>query len=181
MVGDVDILMGRFNKVASGHFFLIEVGILEYTYQKLGIGRRHMVVPPLLAASVGLLPSRSYAAPLAYIGGSLGTLIGADLMNINKLQGLGAPIVSIGGAMIFGTGVASGVLGTMRLTGQMFSMGVTLLLFALYIGGNKMAPEYYPVFLKCMKMAFIISASLCFLGIFASIARGRTRRPASEK
>ena len=78
-------------------------------------------------------------------------------------------------------GVASGVLGTMRLTGQMFSMGVTLLLFALYIGGNKMAPEYYPVFLKCMKIAFIISASLCFLGIFASIARGRTRRPASEK
>ena len=78
-------------------------------------------------------------------------------------------------------GVASGVLGTMRLTGQMFSMGVTLLLFALYIGGNKMAPEYYPVFLKCMKIAFIISASLCFLGIFASIARGRTRGPASEK
>jgi EmrB/QacA subfamily drug resistance transporter len=74
-------------------------------------------------------------------------------------------------------GVASGVLGTMRLTGQMFSMGVSLLLFALYIGGKEIAPEYYPVFLKCMKMAFIISACLCFLGIFASIARGRTRGP----
>jgi EmrB/QacA subfamily drug resistance transporter len=78
-------------------------------------------------------------------------------------------------------GVASGVLGTMRLTGQMFSMGVTLFLFALYIGGKTITPEYYPVFLKCMKIAFMISASLCFLGIFASIARGRTRPPASEK
>jgi EmrB/QacA subfamily drug resistance transporter len=78
-------------------------------------------------------------------------------------------------------GVASGVLGTMRLTGQMFSMGVTLLLFALYIGEKAIAPEYYPVFLKCMKLSFLISASLCFLGIFASIARGRTRPPAPEK
>lgn len=78
-------------------------------------------------------------------------------------------------------GVASSVLGTMRLTGQMFSMGVTLLLFALYIGGNKISPEYYSVFLKCLKISFIISATLCFLGIFASIARGRTRGPASEK
>ena len=73
-------------------------------------------------------------------------------------------------------GVASGVIGTMRVTGQMLSMGVSLLLFALYIGGKQITPEYYPVFLKCMKIAFMISASLCFLGIFASIARGRTRR-----
>jgi MFS family permease len=73
-------------------------------------------------------------------------------------------------------GVASGVVGTMRLTGQMLSMGVSLLLFALYIGEKQITPEYYPVFLKCMKMAFMISASLCFLGIFASVARGRTRK-----
>jgi EmrB/QacA subfamily drug resistance transporter len=76
-------------------------------------------------------------------------------------------------------GVASGVLGTMRLTGQMFSMGVALLLFALYIGRKAIVPEYYPVFLKCMKMAFLISAFLCFLGIFASIARGRTHSPSA--
>jgi MFS family permease len=71
-------------------------------------------------------------------------------------------------------GVASGMLGTMRLTGQMFSMGVTLLLFALYIGRVQITPEYYPLFLKSMQVAFIISAVLCFAGIFASIARGRT-------
>jgi EmrB/QacA subfamily drug resistance transporter len=73
-------------------------------------------------------------------------------------------------------GVAAGTLGTMRLTGQAFSMGMALLLFALYIGRVQITPEYYPLFLKSMKVAFSISAALCFLGIFASIARGRTHR-----
>jgi EmrB/QacA subfamily drug resistance transporter len=71
-------------------------------------------------------------------------------------------------------GVASGMLGTMRLTGQMFSMGMTLLLFALYIGRVPITPENYHLFLKSMKAAFTISAVLCFVGVFASIARGKT-------
>jgi MFS family permease len=71
-------------------------------------------------------------------------------------------------------GVASGMLGTMRLIGQTFSMGMALLLFALYIGRVKITPEYYPLFLKSMRTAFIIMAALCFGGIFASIARGKT-------
>jgi hypothetical protein len=66
------------------------------------------------------------------------------------------------------------MLGTMRLTGQMFSLAVTLLLFALYIGRVQITPEYYPTFLTSMRTAFIIAAALCFAGIFASIARGRT-------
>jgi Protein of unknown function (DUF1614) len=37
------------------------------------------------------------AAPLGYISGSLSTLIGADLINLDKAVGLGAPIASIGG------------------------------------------------------------------------------------
>ena len=41
------------------------------------------------------------AAPLAYIAGSLGTLIGADLLNLGKVRGLGAPVASIGGAGTF--------------------------------------------------------------------------------
>jgi EmrB/QacA subfamily drug resistance transporter len=73
-------------------------------------------------------------------------------------------------------GVASGTLGTMRLTGQAFSMGMALLLFALYIGRVQITPEYYPLFLKSMKIAFSISAALCFGGIFASIARGKTHQ-----
>ncbi len=73
-------------------------------------------------------------------------------------------------------GVASGMLGTMRSIGQVFSMGVAMLLFALYIGKVQITPEYYPFFLKSLKTAFLISAGLCFAGIFASIARGKTLR-----
>jgi uncharacterized membrane protein len=58
-------------------------------------------VPSLAAATVALLLSRRHGAPLAYIGGSLGTLIGADLLNLDKVQGLGAPVASIGGAGTF--------------------------------------------------------------------------------
>jgi uncharacterized membrane protein len=58
-------------------------------------------VPALTTAIVALLLSRRHAAPLAYIGGSLGTLIGADLLNLGKVQGLGAPVASIGGAGTF--------------------------------------------------------------------------------
>jgi uncharacterized membrane protein len=57
--------------------------------------------PPILAAVVALILSRRYAAPLAYVGGSIGVLIGADLANLDKLQTLGAPVASIGGAGTF--------------------------------------------------------------------------------
>jgi uncharacterized membrane protein len=58
-------------------------------------------LPPILSAFVAMILSRTAAAPLAYISGSLGTLIGADLMNLHRLADLGAPIASIGGAGTF--------------------------------------------------------------------------------
>ncbi|HXZ00822.1 MAG TPA: DUF1614 domain-containing protein [Stellaceae bacterium] len=58
-------------------------------------------VPAITTAIVALLLSRRHAAPLAYIGGSLGTLIGADLLNLGNIRGMGAPIASIGGAGTF--------------------------------------------------------------------------------
>jgi uncharacterized membrane protein len=57
--------------------------------------------PPALAAVAALVLSRRYAAPLAYVAGSIGVLIGADLTNLDKLQALGAPVASIGGAGTF--------------------------------------------------------------------------------
>jgi uncharacterized membrane protein len=67
-------------------------------------------VPPISAAVVALLLSRRQAAPLAYISGSLGTLIGADLLNLDKVQGLGAPVASIGGAGTFDGIFLTGIL-----------------------------------------------------------------------
>lgn len=72
-------------------------------------------------------------------------------------------------------GIASGVLGTMRLTGQMLSMGIATLLFALFIGRTRIAPAVYPQLLKSMRAAFLLFAFLCALGVLASLARGRVR------
>jgi uncharacterized membrane protein len=58
-------------------------------------------MPPIVALVCALVLSWRQAGPLAYIGGSMGTLIGADIMNLGKIQGLGAPVASIGGAGTF--------------------------------------------------------------------------------
>ena len=70
-------------------------------------------------------------------------------------------------------GVASATLATMRQVGMMFSMGIAMLIFAIYIGRVEITPEYYSVFVDGMKIAFAIFAALCFGGIFASLARGK--------
>ncbi len=72
-------------------------------------------------------------------------------------------------------GVASGTLGTMRLTGQMFSMAIAMLIFALNLGRVPIAAANPASFLYSLKVAFTIFAILCFCGIFASLARGRLK------
>jgi uncharacterized membrane protein len=67
-------------------------------------------VPVVITAILAFLLSREYAAPLAYIGGSMGTLIGADLLNLDKISGLGAPVASIGGAGTFDGIFLTGIL-----------------------------------------------------------------------
>jgi len=68
------------------------------------------LIPPIAAALVALLLSRKQSAPLAYISGTLGTLIGADLLNLGALPGLGAPVASIGGAGTFDGVFLTGIL-----------------------------------------------------------------------
>jgi uncharacterized membrane protein len=67
-------------------------------------------VPVVATAILAFILSREYAAPLAYIGGSMGTLIGADLLNLDKIGGLGAPVASIGGAGTFDGIFLTGIL-----------------------------------------------------------------------
>ena len=68
------------------------------------------LVPPVVAATTALAMSRRSAPALAYVAGSLGTLIGADLLNLGRIRGLGAPIASIGGAGTFDGIFMSGIL-----------------------------------------------------------------------
>jgi len=58
-------------------------------------------VPPIAAAVCGWLFGAPHADAVAYVSGVLGTLIGADLLNMAKVTGLGAPVASIGGAGTF--------------------------------------------------------------------------------
>jgi uncharacterized membrane protein len=63
-----------------------------------------MFIPPIVAALVGMLLSGGvphHADSIAYVSGVMGTLIGADLMNLGRLNELGAPVASIGGAGTF--------------------------------------------------------------------------------
>jgi uncharacterized membrane protein len=68
------------------------------------------IIPPLLAAAVALLLSRRAAPALAYVAGSLGTLIGADLLNLGIVSELQAPVLSIGGAGTFDGVFLTGIL-----------------------------------------------------------------------
>jgi len=71
-------------------------------------------IPPVAACAISCLLAWNQAAAVAYVSGSLGTLIGADLMNLANIQRLGTPVASIGGAGtfdgIFVTGIFAVVL-----------------------------------------------------------------------
>src|ERR1700760_4721387 len=76
-----------------------------------GIGIAVPVFVPVVATAIlAFILSREYAAPLAYIGGSMGTLIGADLSHLDKITSLGAPVASIGGAGTFDGIFLTGIL-----------------------------------------------------------------------
>jgi EmrB/QacA subfamily drug resistance transporter len=70
-------------------------------------------------------------------------------------------------------GVASGVVGTMRMVGQMMSMGIAMMLISLYIGKQTINPATYAGLISAMRTGFLIFSILSLLGIFASLARHR--------
>ena len=72
-------------------------------------------------------------------------------------------------------GVASSMLSTMRLLGQMFSMGIAMLLFAVYMGKVEIVPAYYPLLMKSVRIAFLVFGFMSVAGIYASFARGNMR------
>jgi EmrB/QacA subfamily drug resistance transporter len=74
------------------------------------------------------------------------------------------------------SGVASGIMATMRLMGQTFSMGIVMFMFMLYMGRTAITAEYHPYLLQSMKTSFAVFAGLCFFGVIASLVRGKIRK-----
>lgn len=92
---------------------ILAVSLVAYAVSRpvrgLGIGMP-ILFAPLTAAGVAVIMNSENAAPLAYIGGTLGVLIGADLLRFKDIRKLGAPIASIGGAGSFDGIFISGLL-----------------------------------------------------------------------
>jgi MFS family permease len=72
-------------------------------------------------------------------------------------------------------GVASGTLGTMRLVGQMLSMGIAMVILAVVIGRVMITPDVAVQLLTSIRIGFGIFAALCCCGIFFSLVRGTVR------
>ena len=143
-------------------------------------GRLSDRVEPRVVASAGMVVTViglfvcslfTYHTPLPLIVGALAVLgFGFALFsspNTNAIMG------SVNRRFY---GIASGMVATMRLMGQMLSMGVTVLVFALYLGSAQISEQHYPLFLKSAQTIFICFACLCLIGVAASLYRGRLRQ-----
>lgn len=140
-------------------------------------------IEPFIVASLGMAMTTIGLSMLIFLGPDTGIpFILVSLVFLGSGYGL---FSSPNANAVMGSvdkrfyGVAAGMLSTMRLTRQTFGMGMVLMLFAVYIGRVQITPEYYSQFLESSRTAFSISTALCFVGIFASIARGKTRKHAA--
>jgi len=106
-------LLFRYELWTIGLIVIVVVAIACYWMAQpipgLGIALP-IFVPAVVTGITALVLSRVHSAQLAYIGGSLGTLIGADLLNLGNIAGLGAPVASIGGAGTFDGIFLTGIL-----------------------------------------------------------------------
>jgi len=140
-------------------------------------GRLSDRVEPRLVASLGMAVSAA------------GLLLFVRLDSRTSLEAIVAGLVLVGfGFALFSSpntnavmgsvekkyyGVAAATLSTMRMIGQMLSMGIATLIFSLLIGKAQLTPESYPLFLRSVQVAFVVFSALCGVGVLFSIARGR--------
>lgn len=124
----------------------------------------------LVSFGLGLLTALQQNTSLSYILMSL-ILIGLGFAlfsspNANAIMG------SVDKKYL---GIASGTVSTTRVLGQMFSMAVVTLAFALIMGRTPLSPEHYPELLQSIRISIFIAACLSVVGIYLSMARGNVR------
>lgn len=136
-------------------------------------------IQPRILASSGMIASAIGLFLLTFINKSTSVTI---LLLILVLLGTGYALFSSPNTNAIMSsverkyyGIASGSTGTMRMVGQMLSMGIVLGLFSMFLGKVEINPEHFEGFMKAMKISFTIFAFLCIGGVFASMARGRMK------
>ena len=127
----------------------------------------------LIAVGLALLTFVGPATPAGSVVGCL-VLLGAGF-GLFSSPNTNAVMASVARRSY---GVASATLAAMRLVGQMLSMGMASLVLAAFVGGEAVGPGRAAGFLAGMRTAFALYALLCVGGIFASLARGRSRTAA---
>jgi MFS family permease len=149
---------------------LVQAGLSPFA------GRLSDRVDPRLVASSGMALIAVGLALLALVGPSTPT---AFVVGCLVLLGAGFGLFSspntnavMGSVAKRSYGVASATLATMRLVGQMLSMGLASLVLALFVGREEVGPEHADGFTVAMRTAFGLFAVLCVAGVFASLARG---------
>lgn len=157
-------------------FVLVSQPIVMTIFSPLA-GRLSDRIEPRLLSSAGMAISAIGLTLLSFISAETSIL---HLVLILMLLGLGFGIFSSPNSNSIMSsverkhlGIASGSLGTMRMVGQMLSMGIAMMLFAYFIGQNKIEAGNLLQLLKSLQTAFIVFAVLCFFGVFASMARGK--------
>jgi MFS family permease len=142
-------------------------------------GRLSDRLEPRVVASLGMALCAAGLLAFTWLGPASGLVaIVANLM----LVGLGFALFSspntnavMGAVERRQYGVASATLATMRMVGGMLSMGIATLVFSLFIGKARIAPANFPLFIKSMRVSFVIFFVMCACGVFFSLARGRVR------
>jgi EmrB/QacA subfamily drug resistance transporter len=142
-------------------------------------GRLSDRIEPGKIASVGMALSALSLVLLVFISSDTSLLA---IISILLILGIGLGIFSSPNTnAIMGSverncyGVASGTLGTMRLAGQMLSMGITMMVLAIFVGNARITPDLYPAFIEGMKISMAVFAAMCIAGIFFSLVRyGKT-------
>ena len=144
-------------------FILVAQPLMMAIFSPLA-GRLSDSVEPRIVASIGMGIICVMLALLAFVGSETSlALLTAYLL----LLGFGFALFSSPNTNAVMSsverrryGVASATLGTMRLTGQMLSMGIVMLMFAVTMGNTRITPEYYAAFLQSMQIAFFVFSVL---------------------
>ena len=152
---------------------LVQTGVAPFA------GRLSDRIEPRVVSSIGMLSTAAgllmlatlgETTPIPFIAASL-VLLGVGFGTFSS-PNTNAVMSSVDRSLY---GVASATLGTMRLTGQILSMGIVTVLLAVHVGHAVITAALHPRFLACARSSFMAFALLCLLGVFASLARGRIR------
>lgn len=139
-------------------------------------GRLSDKIEPAIVSSIGMAVTTVGLTAFIFLndGSSLFFIVG-----ILMLLGLGFALFSspntnavMSSVRPLEYGTASATLGTMRLVGQTMSMGITLMIFAIFMGKGERGITNIDGLLTSIHYAFFAFAILCFIGIFLSMKRG---------